>query len=78
MSPTAAVGLILFLAGGSLGVIFLIARTTAEMPGPDHAGLKREPNAKSEKIGDTVILALAAMSLFAAFFGLVLLVETIR
>lgn len=77
MSPTGAVGLILFLAGGALGVIFLIARTTPQMPTPDQAGLRPAAKGKSERIGDTAILAMAAISLFAAFIGLVLLVGAV-
>jgi len=77
MSPTAAVGLILFLAGGSLGIIFLIARTTPQMPIPDQADLKPGSKERSERIGDTAIFAMAAISLFAAFIGLVLLVRAV-
>jgi uncharacterized iron-regulated membrane protein len=76
MSSTAAIGLILFLVGGLLGVLLLIARTTSEIPSPDNAGLTIEPNPESERIGDTVILAVAIMSLFAALIGLWLLVGT--
>ncbi len=72
MSSTAAIGLILFLVGGLLGVLLLIARTTSEIPGD--AGLRVEPNPESEGIGDTVILAVAIISLFGALIGLWLLV----
>ncbi len=74
MSSTAVIGLILFLAGGLLGVLLLIARTTSEIQGPGDGGLVVEPNPESERIGDTVILAIAIISLFAAFIGLWLLV----
>jgi uncharacterized iron-regulated membrane protein len=74
MSSTAAIGLILFLVGGLLGVLLLIARTTSEIQGPGDAGLGVEPNPESEKIGDTVILAVAIISLFGALIGLWLLV----
>ena len=74
MSFTAAVGLILFLVGGLLGVLLLIARTTSEIPTPGDGGLRIEPNPESERIGDTVILAVAIVSLFGALIGLWLLV----
>ncbi len=74
MSSTAAIGLILFLVGGFLGVLLLIARTTSEIQGPGDGGLGSEPNPESEKIGDTVILAVAIISLFVALIGLWLLV----
>ena len=74
MSFTAAIGLILFLVGGLLGVLLLIARTTSEIPMPGDGGLRIEPNPESERIGDTVILAVAIMSLFGALIGLWLLV----
>lgn len=73
MSSTAAIGLILFLVGGFLGVLLLIARTTPEIQGPGDGGLGSEPNPESEKIGDTVILAVAIISLFGALIGLWLL-----
>ena len=76
MSSTAAIGLILFLVGGLLGVLLLIARTTSEIPRPGDGGVGIEPNPESERIGDTVILAVAIMSLFAALIGLWLLVGT--
>jgi hypothetical protein len=59
-----------------LGVLLLIARTTSEIPSPGDVGLGVEPNPESEKIGDTVILAVAIISLFAALIGLWLLVGT--
>ncbi len=71
MSFTVAIGLILFLVGGLLGVLLLIARTTYKIPGD--AGLRVEPNPESEGIGDTVILAVAIISLFGALIGLWLL-----
>jgi hypothetical protein len=74
MSSTAVIGLILFLVGGLLGVLLLIARTTPEILTPGDGGLRIEPNPQSEEIGDTVILAVAIMSLFAALIGLWLLV----
>ncbi len=74
MSSTAAIGLILFLVGGFLGVLLLIARTTPEIQVPGDGGLGSEPNPESEKIGDTVILAVAIISLFGALIGLWLLV----
>ena len=74
MSSTAAIGLILFLVGGLLGVLLLIARTTTSEIIPGDAGLRVEPNPESERIGDTVILAVAIISLFAALIGLWLLV----
>ncbi len=72
MSFTAAIGLILFLVGGLLGILLLIARTTSEIP--VDAGLRVEPNPESEEIGDTVILAVAIISLFGSLIGLWLLV----
>ncbi len=74
MSFTAAIGLIFFLVGGLLGILLLVARTTSEVPRLDATGLRVEPNPESEKIGDTVILAVAIVSLFAALIGLWLLV----
>lgn len=74
MSFTAAIGLILFLVGGLLGVLLLIARTTTSEIIPGDAGLRVEPNPESEGIGDTVILAVAIISLFGALIGLWLLV----
>jgi hypothetical protein len=74
MSSTAAIGLILFLVGGLLGVLLLVARTTPEIARPGDDGLRIDPNPESEKIGDTVILAVAIVSLFAALIGLWLLV----
>lgn len=74
MSSTAAIGLILFLVGGLLGVLLLIARTTTSEIIPGDAGLRVEPNPESEGIGDTVILAVAIISLFGALIGLWLLV----
>ncbi len=74
MSSTAVIGLLLFLVGGLLGVLLLIARTTPEIQGPGDGGLGIEPNPESERIGDTVILAIAIISLFAALIGLWLLV----
>jgi len=73
MSSTAAIGLILFLVGGLLGVLLLVARTTPEIHKPGDAGLGIEPNPESERIGDTVILAVAIISLFTALIGLWLL-----
>ncbi len=72
MSSTVAIGLILFLVGGLLGVLLLIARTTYQIPGD--AGLGVVPNPESAGIGDTVILAGAIISLFGALIGLWLLV----
>jgi hypothetical protein len=72
MSSTVAIGLILFLVGGLLGVLLLIARTTYEFPG--EADLRVEPNPESAGIGGTVILAVAIISLFGALIGLWLLV----
>ena len=72
MSSTAAIGLILFLVGGLLGVLLLIARTTYKIP--VDAGLRVEPNPDSAEIGDTVILAVAIISLFGSLIGLWLLV----
>ena len=72
MSSTAAIGLILFLVGGLLGVLLLIARTTYQNPGD--AGVGVEPNPESAGIGDTVILVVAIISLFGALIGLWLLV----
>ena len=72
MSSTAAIGLILFLVGGLLGVLLLIARTNYEAA--SDAGLRIEPNPESAGIGDTVILVAAIISLFGALIGLWLLV----
>ena len=74
MSFTAAIGLILFLVGGLLGILLLIARTTTSEIIPGDAGLRVEPNPESEGIGDTVILAVAIISLFGSLIGLWLLV----
>ncbi len=76
MSSTAAIGLVLFLVGGLVGVLLLIARTTSEISRPGDGGPRIEPNPESERIGDTVILAVAIISLFAALVGLWLLVGT--
>jgi hypothetical protein len=75
MSPSAAVGLLLFLIGGSLGVLFLIARSTSDIPTAGDADLRVGSKTRSKEIGDTVLLAIAVMGLFAALIGLVLLVD---
>lgn len=74
MSPSAVVGLLLFLVGGSIGVLFLIARTTPEIPKSSAADMRFGPETSSEEIGNTVLLAIAIIALFAALIGLVILV----
>lgn len=75
MSATAAIGLLLFLVGGFLGVLFLVARTTPEVPTPGHIDPGIEPDPSSRRAGDSVLLAMAVIGLFAALIGLLLLVD---
>ena len=76
MSPNIAAALLLFLVGGFVGVFFLIARSKSEQETKEI-----DPNfgqsTSSQEIGDTVMLAMAVIGLFAALIGLVLLVEAV-
>ena len=76
MSPNIAAALLLFLVGGFVGVFFLIARSKSEQETKEI-----DPNfgqsTSSQEIGDTVMLAMAVIGLFAALIGLVLLVDAV-
>jgi hypothetical protein len=76
MSPNIAAALLLFLVGGFVGVFFLIARSK-----PEQETREIDPNfgqsTRSQETGDTVMLAMAVIGLFAALIGLVLLVEAV-
>ena len=68
MDAVADVGFVIFLAGTAIGLILMRARHEREV---DEPTVMTQREQRTRKVGDTVILAVAAMAFFAGFLGLI-------